>query len=45
VGGATRFMIIVGVLELLTALSTRWDESEAMQGTGTSRGSRRTATS
>jgi hypothetical protein len=27
-GDATRFMVIVGVLELLTALSTRWDERE-----------------
>jgi SPW repeat len=28
-GGATRFTIIVGVLELMTALSTRWDPVEA----------------
>jgi hypothetical protein len=28
-GGATRFTIIVGVLELMTALSTRWDPAEA----------------
>jgi hypothetical protein len=28
-GGATRFMIIVGVLEAITALSTRWDPAEA----------------
>ncbi len=38
-GGATRFMIAFGAIELLTALSTRWDEAEAEQGTG-SRGSR-----
>jgi len=29
-GGATRFVIIAGVLELLTALSTRWDPAEAV---------------
>lgn len=28
-GGPTRFMVIVGVLELLTALMTRWDPIEA----------------
>jgi len=28
-GGATRFTIIVGALELMTALSTRWDPNEA----------------
>jgi len=28
-GGATRFMIIIGVLEAITALSTRWDPAEA----------------
>jgi len=27
-GDATRFMVIMGALELLTALSTRWDERE-----------------
>jgi uncharacterized membrane protein HdeD (DUF308 family) len=27
-GDATRFMVIVGALELITALSTRWDERE-----------------
>src|SRR2546423_12994635 len=27
-GDATRFMVILGALELLTALSTRWDERE-----------------
>jgi len=31
-GGATRFMIIIGVLEALTALSTRWDPAEADAG-------------
>jgi len=28
-GGATRFAVIAGVLEILTALSTRWDPIEA----------------
>lgn len=28
-GGPTRFMVIAGVLEALTALMTRWDRSEA----------------
>jgi hypothetical protein len=28
-GGATRFLIIAGALELLTALATRWDPLEA----------------
>jgi len=28
-GGATRFTIIAGVLEALTALATRWDPAEA----------------
>jgi hypothetical protein len=28
-GGATRFMVIAGVLEALTALATRWDPIEA----------------
>jgi SPW repeat len=28
-GGATRFMVIAGVLEALTALATRWDPVEA----------------
>jgi SPW repeat len=28
-GGATRFTVIAGVLEILTALSTRWDPNEA----------------
>jgi hypothetical protein len=28
-GGATRFMVVAGVLELLAALSTRWDPREA----------------
>jgi hypothetical protein len=27
-GDATRLMVIVGAFELLTALSTRWDERE-----------------
>jgi hypothetical protein len=28
-GGPTRFMVIVGALEVLTALMTRWDRTEA----------------
>lgn len=28
-GGPTRFMVIAGALELLTALMTRWDRTEA----------------
>jgi hypothetical protein len=28
-GGPTRFMVIAGVLELMTALMTRWDRLEA----------------
>ena len=28
-GGATRFTVIAGVLEILTALATRWDPIEA----------------
>lgn len=28
-GGATRFMVIAGILELVTALMTRWDPTEA----------------
>jgi SPW repeat len=28
-GGATRFMVIAGALEALTALMTRWDRTEA----------------
>src|SRR3954454_22940954 len=31
-GGATRFMIIIGALEALTALSTRWNPTEAEAG-------------
>lgn len=30
-GGAARFMIIAGVLEVLTALGTRWDVEEAQR--------------
>jgi hypothetical protein len=37
-GGATRFMIIFGVIELVTALSTRWDPAEAEEGVGSRRG-------
>lgn len=39
-GGATRFMIIVGVLEALTALSTRWDPAAADAGRGARRARR-----
>jgi hypothetical protein len=42
-GGATRFMIIVGVLEAITALSTRWDPAEAEAGRDTRRGGRAAA--
>jgi hypothetical protein len=28
-GGPTRFMVVAGVLELMTALMTRWDRTEA----------------
>jgi hypothetical protein len=28
-GGPTRFMVIAGLLELMTALMTRWDRTEA----------------
>jgi hypothetical protein len=41
-GGATRFMIIFGAIELMTALGTRWDPAEAEVGRGRSRS--RTAT-
>ena len=30
-GGATRFFVIAGVLELGTALMTRWDEREEVR--------------
>ncbi|MFL5901826.1 MAG: SPW repeat protein [Solirubrobacterales bacterium] len=30
-GGATRFTVIAGVLEILTALATRWDPIEAKE--------------
>lgn len=30
-GGATRFMVIAGVLEILAALGTRWDPAEARE--------------
>lgn len=41
-GGATRFMVIIGVLEAFTALSTRWNPAEADADHRT-RGGRRTA--
>jgi hypothetical protein len=28
-GGPTRFMVIAGALEVMTALMTRWDQTEA----------------
>jgi SPW repeat len=31
-GGATRFMVIAGILEAIAALSTRWDPREAGEG-------------
>lgn len=31
-GGATRFMVIAGVLEAIAALATRWDPREAEEG-------------
>jgi hypothetical protein len=37
-GGATRFMIIVGALEAMTALSTNWDPAQADQRTRAGRG-------
>jgi hypothetical protein len=40
-GAATRFLVIMGVLELLTALTTNWDEREEVVATR----DRRTATS
>jgi len=30
-GGATRFTVIAGALEILTALATRWDPAEARE--------------
>jgi hypothetical protein len=36
-GGATRFVIAFGVIELLTTLATRWNPAEADEG---ARGSR-----
>jgi SPW repeat-containing protein len=42
-GAATRFMIIAGVLELLTALSTRWDPAPTAQAHEYRSDARRTA--
>src|SRR4051812_25890707 len=44
-GDATRFLVIMGALELLTALSTRWDlrEEAAPRGTATTSGRPTTA--
>ncbi len=36
-GGATRFFVIAGVLELATALMTRWDEREEVRADGGTR--------
>jgi hypothetical protein len=36
-GGATRFFVIAGVLELGTALMTRWDEREEVRAESRSR--------
>ena len=36
-GGATRFFVIAGALELATALMTRWDEREEVRGDGRTR--------
>jgi hypothetical protein len=38
-GGATRFMIAFGLIELVTALSTRWDPAEAEEGARSRHGS------
>jgi hypothetical protein len=43
-GGATRFMIVAGVLEAIAALSTRWDPREAAAGPTVDRRSGTTAT-
>jgi len=40
-GGATRFTVIAGVLEILAALATRWDPAEA-QESAVERGQRST---
>jgi hypothetical protein len=32
-GGATRFMVIVGILEVMTALATRWDPAYEVHDT------------
>jgi hypothetical protein len=40
-GAATRFLLIVGALELLTALGTDWDEREEV-GPARTRGQRTT---
>jgi hypothetical protein len=42
-GGPTRFMVIAGVLELMAALMTRWDRTEAEPTYTRERGSRRVA--
>jgi hypothetical protein len=43
-GGAARFTIIAGALEILTALSTRWEPEEAPARTRTADRSRRATT-
>jgi hypothetical protein len=43
-GDATRFLVIMGILELATALGTRWDLREEVKGnTSTTGGQRATA--
>jgi len=40
-GGATRFMVIYGAIELLSALATRWDPDEAVAYTRSGHGAAR----
>jgi hypothetical protein len=42
-GGATRFAVIAGALEMLTALATRWDPAEAEESRVAQRSSSRVA--
>src|SRR3954465_12129294 len=43
-GDATRFLVIMGVLELMTALGTRWDEREEFAPRSPTPGGPRAAT-
>jgi hypothetical protein len=36
-GAATRFLVIAGALELMTAVGTNWDEREAFATDGATR--------